>query len=44
MIIIIPLGGLGTRFKKQGYIMPKALINIEDKPIIFHLLDTLFYL
>ena len=41
MIIIIPLGGLGTRFKKQGYIMPKALINIEDKPIIFHLLDNL---
>ena len=41
MIIIIPLGGLGTRFKKNGYSKPKALINVFGKPIIFWLLDCL---
>ena len=41
MIIIIPLGGLGERFKKQGYKKPKPLINVMGKPIIFWLLDNL---
>lgn len=41
MIIIIPLGGIGDRFKIQGYKEPKALINVEGKPIIFWLLDNL---
>ena len=41
MIILIPLGGLGTRFKKLGYKLPKPLINVMGKPIIFWLLDNL---
>lgn len=41
MIILIPLGGLGTRFKKFGYKLPKPLINVMGKPIIFWLLDNL---
>lgn len=41
MIILIPLGGTGERFKKEGYIKPKALIDILDKPILFYLLDNL---
>ena len=41
MIIIIPLGGVGKRFKDNGYIEPKALIEVEGKPIIFHLIDNL---
>ena len=41
MIILIPLGGRGERFKKNGYKMPKALINVFGKPIIFWLLDSL---
>lgn len=41
MIIIIPLGGLGERFKKWGYKRPKPLINVMGKPIIFWLLDNL---
>ena len=41
MIILIPLGGLGTRFKKFGYTLPKPLINVMGKPIIFWLLDNL---
>ena len=41
MIILVPLGGSGSRFKKKGYKLPKALINVSGKPIIFWLLDNL---
>ena len=41
MIILIPLGGLGTRFSKLGYNLPKPLINVMGKPIIFWLIDNL---
>lgn len=41
MIVIIPLGGTGERFKKHGYTKPKALIPVFGKPILFHLLDNL---
>lgn len=41
MIILIPLGGLGTRFKSNGYKLPKPLINVMGKPIISWLLDNL---
>ena len=41
MIIIIPIGGIGKRFKENGYKNPKALINIYGKPIISYLLDNL---
>jgi capsule biosynthesis phosphatase len=41
MKIIIPLGGLGERFKKEGYKKPKPLINVLGKCIIFWLLDNL---
>jgi capsule biosynthesis phosphatase len=41
MIILIPLGGLGCRFKKLGYKKPKPLINVMGKPIIFWLIDNL---
>jgi len=41
MILIIPLGGTGERFKKNNYKKPKALIKVLGKPIIFYLLDNL---
>lgn len=41
MIIIIPIGGIGQRFKENGYKKPKALINIYGKPVISYLLDNL---
>jgi capsule biosynthesis phosphatase len=41
MNIIIPLGGLGQRFKEDGYTKPKPLINIFGKEMIFHLIDNL---
>ena len=41
MIIVIPLGGLGLRFKKLNYKLPKPLINVMGKPILYWLLDNL---
>lgn len=41
MNIIIPLGGLGKRFSEFGYSLPKPLIRLFFKPIIFWLLDNL---
>lgn len=41
MDILIPIGGLGTRFKKNGYLKPKALINVFGKSIINYLIDSL---
>lgn len=43
MIIIIPLGGSGLRFKNFNYRLPKPLISVLGKPIIFWLLDNLIY-
>ena len=40
-IILIPLGGLGSRFKKNNYHYPKALINIFGRPLIYYLLLNL---
>ncbi len=39
MQIIIPMSGKGERFKKAGYLKPKPLIEINNKPIIAHVLD-----
>ena len=41
MNIIIPLGELGKNFKKDGYFIPKPLINIFGKPMIFFVIDNL---
>ena len=41
MILLIPLGGIGSRFQKEGYTLPKALIKVNNKEIICHLLDNL---
>ena len=43
MNIIIPIGGKGERFYKQGYTEPKPLIDILGKPMILHVLDNLFW-
>lgn len=41
MNIIIPLGGKGERFKKANYDLPKPLIKIFEKEMIFYVLDNL---
>lgn len=39
MHIIIPMSGIGKRFVDAKYTDPKPLIVIEDKPIIYHIID-----
>ena len=41
MNIIIPLGGKGTRFQTEEYSLPKPLIKVLNKEIIFYVLDNL---
>jgi dTDP-glucose pyrophosphorylase len=41
MNIIIPLGGKGLRFQKEGYNMPKPLIKVLNKEILYYTLDNL---
>ena len=41
MIVIIPIGGIGERFKKNKYSKPKCLIKIFGTTMINYLLDNL---
>lgn len=41
MIVLIPLGGTGERFKQLHYNRPKALVNALGKPILYYLLDSM---
>jgi capsule biosynthesis phosphatase len=41
MILLLPMGGTGQRFKDNGYTKPKALINVFGHPILYYLLDSL---
>jgi capsule biosynthesis phosphatase len=42
MNIIIPIGGIGQRFKDEGYDLPKPLISALGKPMIYHVVDSLY--
>jgi NDP-sugar pyrophosphorylase family protein len=37
--ILIPMSGLGERFRRAGYRLPKPLIEVNGKPIIAHVAD-----
>ena len=39
MHIIIPMSGIGKRFIDAGYVVPKPLIIVENKPIIQHIVE-----
>lgn len=39
--IVIPMAGIGSRFLKAGYSVPKPFINIEGKTMIERVLDNL---
>ena len=39
MDIIIPLGGIGKRFRDGGYAQPKPFIDVLGRPIISYILD-----
>ena len=39
--ILIPMAGAGSRFKDAGYIFPKPLIEIDNKPMIQWVIESL---
>lgn len=39
MQVVIPMSGFGERFRRAGYAVPKPLIEIDDKPIIAHVVE-----
>lgn len=41
MNIVVPMAGEGKRFKEAGYTEPKPFIDINGKPMIERVLDTL---
>jgi len=42
MNIVIPIGGIGQRFKDEGYDLPKPLISALGKPMIYHVIGSLY--
>ena len=40
-MIVIPLGGTGERFKASHPTTPKAWIEVDHRPILCHVLDSL---
>ena len=40
-VVMIPLGGLGSRFKNDGFSLLKPFIRVMGKPIIYWLLENL---
>lgn len=41
MINLIPMAGLGSRFSKEGYLLPKPLISVSGKPMIAKVIEDL---
>lgn len=39
--VLIPMAGLGSRFSKKGYSLPKPLIRVFDKPMIQVVVESL---
>lgn len=39
MQLIIPMSGIGKRFKNAGYKLPKPFIQISGKPIVEHVVE-----
>jgi RpiB/LacA/LacB family sugar-phosphate isomerase len=39
--VLVPMAGLGSRFQKEGFTVPKQLINVKDKHLIDLSLDCL---
>ncbi|MBN2368841.1 NTP transferase domain-containing protein [Candidatus Woesearchaeota archaeon] len=41
MANIIPMAGLGSRFSKEGYLLPKPLLPVSGKPMIIKVIESL---
>lgn len=39
MQLVIPMSGIGKRFKDAGYVLPKPFIQISGKPIVQHVVE-----
>ena len=39
--VIVPMAGAGSRFEKAGYTFPKPLVEIDNKPMIQWVIDSL---
>lgn len=39
--LILPLAGRGSRFSEEGYVLPKPLLPINDKPMIIQAVNCL---
>ena len=37
--LVVPMAGLGERFRRAGYTSPKPLIDVDGRPMIAHVLD-----
>ena len=40
MKVLILAGGLGTRISEETSDKPKPMVLLDDKPILWHLMDT----
>ncbi len=40
MKVVILAGGLGTRISEETETKPKPMVLIDDKPIIWHIMNT----
>jgi len=41
LTVMIPLGGIGSRFQKEGYTAPKPFVNVFGTPMIVKVIDSL---
>ena len=41
MANIIPMAGLGSRFSKEGYLLPKPLLPVSGKPMILRVMESM---
>lgn len=39
--VVIPMAGRGRRFKEAGYKIPKAMLNVGDKPMINRVVENI---
>ena len=43
MKVVILAGGFGTRISEESYLKPKPMIEIGDKPILWHIMKIYSY-
>jgi UDP-N-acetylglucosamine diphosphorylase / glucose-1-phosphate thymidylyltransferase / UDP-N-acetylgalactosamine diphosphorylase / glucosamine-1-phosphate N-acetyltransferase / galactosamine-1-phosphate N-acetyltransferase len=41
MIVVVPMAGRGSRYSSEGYTIPKPLVEIAGKPMLWHAFQSL---